>query len=111
MYHAFVCLLLLEYKEVKLYNDVRLYGHATRIPDSREILGELSACANTVCQALFPSPLEKDEANVHVHVHLTCVCSHFRPRLGDSLGKVVVAGVAYFILALIDGVVRARMVS
>ena len=34
----------------------------------------------------------------------------FRPRLGDSLFKVVAAGVAYFVLALIDGIMRARSV-
>lgn len=31
-----------------------------------------------------------------------------KPRLGDSLFKVVAAGVAYFVLALIDGIMRAR---
>jgi len=34
-----------------------------------------------------------------------------RPRLGDSLFKVVAAGVAYFSLALVDGIMRSRAVS
>ncbi len=34
-----------------------------------------------------------------------------RPRLGDSLFKVVAAGVAYFSLALVDGIMRSRTVS
>lgn len=34
-----------------------------------------------------------------------------RPRLGDSLGKVVAVGVIYFVFALIEGIVRTRSVS
>ncbi len=34
-----------------------------------------------------------------------------RPRLGDSLGKVVAIGVVYTILAVMDGIIRARNVS
>ena len=34
-----------------------------------------------------------------------------KPRLGDSLGKVVAIGVVYTILAVLDGIIRARNVS
>ena len=34
-----------------------------------------------------------------------------KPRLGDSLGKVVVIGIIYTILACMDGIIRARNVS
>ena len=34
-----------------------------------------------------------------------------KPRLGDSLGKVVAIGVVYTILAVMDGIIRARNVS
>ena len=34
-----------------------------------------------------------------------------KPRLGDSLGKVVAIGVVYTILACMDGIIRARNVS
>ena len=34
-----------------------------------------------------------------------------KPRLGDSLGKVVAVGIVYTILAVLDGIIRARNVS
>ena len=37
--------------------------------------------------------------------------SLLRPRLGDSLGKVVAAGAIYFVFALVDGVVRVKQVG
>jgi hypothetical protein len=47
-------------------------------------------------------------------VLLIIVCLGFGtviPRLGDSFLKVIAAGVIYWVLALIDGVVRSRTVS
>ena len=34
-----------------------------------------------------------------------------RPRLGDSLSKVLAAGLVYFLFAFVDGIVRERSVS
>ncbi len=41
--------------------------------------------------------------------YIVCVSS-YRPRLGDSLAKVIGAGVIYWVLAIINGVLKTRTV-